>query len=289
MKVHWIIEKDVFEEGNPERLLEIVERKGMEAKVLGYVPFGGGVYETRKVHRLIVEEDSLFPKDACVVAYGSINLVRRLLAKAPWTPTAWMDLPALRCNSYYAHWGHWCLQQRYYMLPWGEVDRRGRRLYDELGADTLFFRPNENTKVFSGKLVAEEDFRRWFDQEEYCYSPGRHQLVVIAEPKKIEAEWRFVISEGKVITASRYKQDGVHSEETMEEGAPEGAMSLAEDLARDDWQPQPIYCADVCLSEGRYRLLEIGDVACAGLYRCDLEKYVDAVSSLALKAWKEQR
>lgn len=281
--VNWIIEKDVFQEGNPEKMIAIAESKGMAVKVVGYTPFGG---ELRDAGRRVYSHDSdLFPTDACVVAYGSINLVRRLLNERPWTPTAWMNLENLKCQSYYAHWGYCLLNRRYAMVPWAELPRVIDGLYSSLSEDgCLFLRPNDNTKVFSGTVVHVDDFEKWYERERDCYSPPPESLAVVARPQKIEAEWRIIVADGKVITSSMYKEAG---KQKVEPGAPAGAIELADMLALHSWRPEKMHVIDVCLCPDGYRLLEIGSINSAGLYACDIEMVVDFMSFLAQSEHEE--
>lgn len=289
MKLHWLIEKDTFNEGNPERLIEIIESRGMGVKVVGYVPFEGGLQDraTRKVYSYD-KLSQLFPNDDCVVAYGSINLCRRLLSETPWAPTAWMNLKNLSCQSYYAYWGQFCLQREYVMLPWADLPRVKNRLGRLSEDNCLFIRPNDNNKVFSGKVVHEDEFDKWYKQEDDCYAPPPDSLAVVARPIRLDAEWRVVIVDGKVITASLYRKNGIFTaREDMEQGAPSEVMELASILALQEWQPDKAYVADICLTSGEYRLVEIGSPNAAGLYKCDLEKFVESMSAQAAKDWRE--
>jgi len=44
---------------------------------------------------------------------------------------------------------------------------------------------------------------------------------------------------------------------------------------------------ELCKSNGDILLLEINSFSCAGLYSCDYDKVVKAVSSAALKDWRD--
>lgn len=290
MKPIWLFESDIFDEGNPEQMAVIASKLGMAVKFVGHRPMDGGMLdrETRHVYPYDKVE-KLCPPQSCVVAYGSIQLISNLVKSAPWYPTAWMDLAALKCSSYYAHWGHWCLQREYAMMPWADVARVKDHLYDSLGSDgCLFFRPDANTKTFNGQVVHRDEFQKWFDREEYCYSPAPESMVIVAKPWALSAEWRVVMVDRKPITASLYKRNGrTLLKDQMEEGAPDEVIKLAETLGAHPWQPQRAYVLDVCLSGDEYRLLEIGDCNAAGLYKCDLEKVVTSLSALAEKEWEE--
>jgi hypothetical protein len=109
---------------------------------------------------------------------------------------------------------------------------------------------------------------------------GPETLVVIAPEKQIDAEWRFVICNGKVITGCRYLPD----ESTI---FPRSSFRLAQAIASCIWQPDICYTVDIAESFGKTYLLEINSFSCAGLYMCDLESIVREVSLAATEEWKE--
>ena len=283
MKPKWIFEKDTFDEGNPEKMMEIVDGLGCDLVKVDYVPFGG------------MKRPGCFSDDDCVIAYGSINLIRALMKETLWIPTAWFNPGNLRCSCYYAHWGDMLFQREYIMLPWAELPRHKRRLYDTLSCehccmDEVFFRPDSNLKPFSGKKVSKEDFDHWYAQEQDCYSPDPESMVVAAAVQDIGREWRFVVCEGKVIAGSLYKDEGNSRCEPACPGT--ASWQKAQEAASHQWQPDDMYVVDVAETRGRpalehLKVLEIGSFNCAGLYACPLEPCVQAATELAERQWRE--
>ena len=96
MDVHWLIEN--FErDGSISELAEEVKRQGFPRKVTEYVPFSGGDYS------------DIWPKEACVVFQGSIQLARQLQREKPWIPGVIATWRNYLCQVYYAHWGAFLL------------------------------------------------------------------------------------------------------------------------------------------------------------------------------------
>ena len=91
-----------------------------------------------------------------------------------------------------------------------------------------------------------------------------------------------------MLTGSQYKTNG----ESLPV-FPDEASKLAEEIANScesgcPFNPHSMYIMDICKLENKeYRLMEIGSVNCAGLYSCDLRKFVEKMSELGLKEWKE--
>ena len=267
-KVNWLIQKGVFDDGNPKRLYDLVISRGMECQWVDHIISIGKHYN---------DED-------CVIAYGSINFVMQLMRNKPWVPTAWFNLHNLQCTNYYAHWGKYLLQQDYSFLPWAEIRRKTDYLYNRHGeSNNIFIRPNSNTKVFTGSVVKLDEFENWYKKIQDCYNPDKESLVVVARPQNITHEWRFVVADKKVLTGYLYKVD--HEDNSLFTCA---ARVLADEIASDEWQPDVMYVLDICKTgDGEHHLLEIGSWNTAGLYKCDLDVIVEKASELAIKQWDD--
>ena len=265
MKTIWYIEQDVYDD-NPEIMMEIVKELGME-----------GIW-----FRYTGDIENKHTEDSCVIVYGSINSSIYVQRKKPWIPGVWCDFKELKCSTYLSHWGKYSVHKNYLFLPLSEVYRKKDWIFKTFGK-TVFIRPDDNSKSFHGELVADEKFEDWYDTAN-SYNPGKKCMTLVSEPSKIEAEYRFVISEKKVLTGSQYDEEGI--------GVftfPEDASKLAEEIANScEFNPHSMYIMDICKLENKeYRLMEIGSVNCAGLYACDLRKFVEKMSELGLEEWKD--
>lgn len=286
MKPIWIIEKNVFQDGTDDRMADIARASGMEVLRIEY-EWQHGV------------KGRFIRANECVAFYGSMNTARRLLRHHQWSPTAWFNLETLQCTSYYAHWGEFLFQQEYMLLPWAEMKRKKEFLYNTLwnghaySAKKIFLRPNSNTKLFTGTVLEWDKFEHFIDMTDECYTPDPETLVVAAKAQFIANEWRFVVSEGKVLTGSWYGKDGggnALSNNIDGSDSPQDmkARELAETIAKYEWQPDIIYTMDICdTTSGQTSLLEIGSVNTAAVYGCNLDVVVQKVSELAERVHAE--
>jgi hypothetical protein len=266
-QVKWLLEKDVFLDGNPERMAGLIRERGMECKTIRCV-------EGEPVHAF-AEGDS-------VVVYGSMGFVRDLMRVKQWQPTAWFDERVLCCHHYYGYWGRHVLQHNYRFLPLGEVQEQVDALYAQIGRNgRLFIRPDDNLKSFAGAAVLRERFAQWMSQNVRCYGLDTSLLCLVSTPQEILGEWRFVIADRQVLTGSAYiAEDRVASDA----GVPAEALATAQRiLTEDSFNPFPIYVMDIAQTAEGYFLMEIGSLNCASLYACDLRKVVDAASRLAAR------
>lgn len=268
------IQAAVFPDGNnTQRLMYLAEEMGMTVHVEPYIPFGGMRYD-------------FLPDDGPVVFYGSVALLRDAQRRAlPYAPLAWCDGEKLRCASYYPRWGRHLLQQEYGLYPLGDLPRLLPFLYATYGEDdAVFIRPDENDKEFTGEVVARGDFPRWWAVSRRGEPPPQ-LLCVVARPVRIEAEWRLIVADGKVVTGSQYRRGGSLS---IESGFPDEAARLCED-ASAEWTPHPIFSMDIAATPEGLRIIEIGSINCSGLYRCDLRQVLAALKTIAERDWNRSR
>ncbi len=278
--VKWIVEDGPFAE-DLTPLIEEIKRQQHEVFVVKYAPFESGKYDQAD-------------KDDCVICYGSINLIRQIQRTKPWIPGTWCNFANMECRRYYAHWGKYVLNSQAFLLPLGEVIRRGLQLFVDFGQDSLFIRPNSGTKSFVGHVISALDLESnlralsaYNDQEE---------LVLLAPVKNISDEWRFVIGDRKLIACFLYKLDGNTDTESFGiqlDCPPREARELAEKIAEEIWQPDPIYTIDICghlSTKARcktYHLLEVNSFSCSGFYGCNPRSIVREASRLAINEWKD--
>lgn len=270
MKIKWLIEKSVLELNKVYKFVDLIKSKGMIVQSTNYIPFNGGLTLIPEIS----EEDF-------VIFFGSINAVKYIQNKYPkWIPNSWCNWDILKCSYYLSYFGEFSIHQNYCFLPLSEIFRKKEKLYKNYGIDNqIFIKPDTNDKVFSGGLVALENFTEWWNDAN-LYKPDKHCLCLISEPSKIIKEYRLIVSDNKVLTGSRYKING---EIEISKEVPKEIIDCAENIMNSvDFVPHPIYCLDLAkLDNKTIKMLEIGSVNCAGLYDCDLELIIDKCSEIA--------
>jgi hypothetical protein len=139
----------------------------------------------------------------------------------------------------------------------------------------VFVRPDTVWKTFRGAPVT----RAAFDG---ALAPARFDpttLVVVAEPRTVEREWRLVVAQGAVVAASQYF---VRGELSTAPGCPAEVRSFAERvLAQVAWRPDALFMLDVGESDGQLHVVELNSFSCSGLYDCELAPVVAAASDTA--------
>lgn len=283
IKPTWVIETGMFEEDDVcQNLVDIVKSKGCEVREIRYYGFDSDIEGVNDL------------EDKCVVAMSSLNACKRAKRKHRWYPGYWCDFSRLSCQSYYSHWFEYILNWDGEFVPWQIIKIKIENLYmqygDKYGEDgTIFIRPDTNDKLFSGELVVKKQFDNFALMIDNYLGEDESPLCVVALPKKIFREWRFYVSEGKIITGSLYKEN---DKIKYERSWPQEAAELVE-KATEKWMPHPICCIDIAEIENHrngnveYYIIECGSINCAGMYAADLDKIVDEMNRLAIADWKE--
>jgi hypothetical protein len=214
-----------------------------------------------------------------VVGYGTFPFARQIQLHRHWIPGAWCDPVNLDCNTYFAYFGKYLLNQHYTILPAVEAVRQQDWLFDVFGGEEVFARPTGCNKVFTGRCIFKDDFASALGPA--CYDPAT--AVVIAAAREIAREWRLIIESSHVIAGSQYAVEG---SKCVVPGCPAEVRGFAGAmLAEARWRPDPIFMMDVCESDGRLWLVELNGFSCSWLYACDVEVVVADAASLAGQAW----
>jgi hypothetical protein len=274
MRPTWLFEADVFGQ-TAEALKAEVRRQGIWCHVTRQALLAQGIGDTFRSHRIGAED--------CVVAFGCFPFVRFVLENRRWVSGGWCNPENLACSAYYPHFGSFLLNRRHLITTGVEAVRDRDAILAGIGRHgRVFIRPDGCQKTFTGRVIGSEEFETALAPA--CYDPATR--VVIAEPRTIAREWRLIIAEGTVITASQYL---VGREIVVEPGCPAAVLDYAANmLAAVPWRPDEIFMADVCESEGELYLLELNPFSSSAVYPCDYQVVVSVASELAVRAWRQR-
>lgn len=143
--------------------------------------------------------------------------------------------------------------------------------------DDYFLRPVKDLKSFSGTVVTKNEFQIFVNEiKDGKYSSLDIDVeVVIAPAYKIEKEWRCFMVNGKIASASQYKENGVLV--ISNKNIPEEMLNFAEKMA-DIWSPEKIFTLDIALSNNNYYVIEAQCSNSSGFYDCDMVKLVQSIN-----------
>jgi hypothetical protein len=225
------------------------------------------------------------PEGAIAYVYGSIPFVNRVLNAHTerWMPVANADRSSLSYGQMATYLGARLLNEDFVILPFSEVVRRRPASF----GGAIFLKPFSNAKVFTGLSITEEEFDHEVNCLRQIQRPDEHLLCVVAPVKEIVGEYRFVVVDRKVITASQYRWDGKLD---VRIDIPDVCRAMAEEVASlPDWQPDDAYVVDVAhLPDGSARVIEMNALSTSGLYACDTRAVVAAVTDNLRKLFSDE-
>lgn len=278
MDVRWIVDTTAERDYSVGKLAAAVRGAGLQ------------VHETKYTSQWTPPEPLVFDTEEPVVVHGCHGFLRKLRKHHRNYIGIYCTDANLTVAAYSVFYGDLLLNNDYVIVPFAEFVRRKRFWYARWGGlenNSVFLRPNSGTKVFAGLCIPLDDFDHEVNALTQISSVMPDTLVVVSSPKRIEAEFRFIIADRKVVAGSEYRWDNKLDIRT---DYPDAAFKLAQEVAQRGWQPDPCYTCDVAwLGDDEYRVIEINSFSCAGLYMCDHDAIVKAVSEATLRQWRLAR
>lgn len=279
-KITWIVEHFGLNKGEDDLRAEIVRQGHTLINAAG---------------KEIMYGDAIIPKvDGPVVVMGSIQFCGYVLHKRPDLASGvCMTMPNYECTVYYPHFGQDLLNSEYCMLPFGELNRRKEWLFDKFGVDrTVFIRPNSGNKVFTGQLVYKENWNKDIERIGF-YDVAPCELCVVARPKPLGEESRFVVVKGKVISGSVYRDvNNIFLSGEVEPANPDSVLwhQAQYFVNKTTYNPDHAWVIDLAWDreDEVYKVLEVGAFSCCGIYGCQVEPIITEVSRVIEKNYESE-
>ena len=208
---------------------------------------------------------------------GTIQLGKKVKKELP-NATLFCSEEKFLCSRYYPFFQKYLFNDRHISTTVKDLKERKFEFYAKFGKEALIWvRPDSGDKTFSGQLIDLQDFDRFWSNKIVC-NVEDSDIVYISTPKTVVGEYRFVVSENKIIANSTYL---FQKQSVLIPSVPKKATDLVNELLKVDYKPDLVYCFDIC-SDGddNFWLLEITSFSVAGLYMCDKKKIAEEVSRI---------
>lgn len=254
---HWII-RNGFDDGGYINMIESIIKLGYTHELVDYIPFS--------------EEYDLSHIDLNnTVVYGGqglLNYAKRMGYKGVFFNDNFDVL------SWQNHWGN-------ELLNYDSIVSTIEKMNPTI--DRFFIRPLHDNKKFSGQLMDLEEFNGWkakvmgLDPNDFS-TIDRTTEIVISTVKKIIAEYRTIVVNGKFVTGSEYKRG---DKVCYHHFVPEYVIDYVNKMS-SIWCPDTAFCLDIAevYQDNEYvcKIIEVNCVNGIGLYLCDTDKYVHSLS-----------
>lgn len=269
-EVKWAISTEIFRKPGFPQIDDALTRAGIE------------FFQSEFNEKTREYADIPYHPGECVVMYGPIKFVRT--KNRGYIPGAYGFKRYTDASFYMSQ-----LPLKYFFnedavwLPWGLIGSHKDQLRSLFG-NHLFIRPDSGFKSFTGFDVSIENLDFELSALQQTKHPSANEMCLIAKAKHIQGEYRLVICNHEIVTGSQYRWNDrldiridVHSD----------AWAFAESVvAKANWQLDIVYTVDIFLGEDGPRIGEFNSFASAGLYNCDMDAIVDAVTRTAKKEWE---
>ncbi len=258
--MHWILQDNLFQEKAYQDLLNILERFQISHSIHKVIPFIGE----------LMPYPSLDTNN--VICMGSYSL-RHFAKKMGWKPSVF-DLEPYHFLIQQKHWNQ-------FMMNNDSLVGSLENVFFPTEQNTMFIRPIEDSKVFSGQLIEQKDFEDWkqkilqLDYSENDISLlNKDTLIQLCLPKQILSEHRFWIVKGEIVTASTYK---IGHTVFYKSDVDHRFYQFVQQMV-DIWQPLDAFVIDVAEieknGERELKIVEINTLNAAGFYAADMQKLV---------------
>lgn len=263
MDVCWVIERYLYSEEQEQALIKEVKAQGSQVILLDALKNGDPMLNdfSRAIWQL----------DKPVVFKGSLNLARKIQSETLWSPGVIYTNKNFNCSTYYAYWGEWMLNRNYRLVPFREALRLTEEWTEIVDNLHRFVRPDSGDKTFNGGVYTYDEMINL--AVEYNISPTT--LVLTAPVKTIYAEYRFVVSDRKILSSNYNKTDESYTAQDY----------LRYILAKVSWEPDEIYVVDIAECVSGFAVLELNSFSCSDLYSCDVKPIVTRVNDIALEKY----
>lgn len=269
----WIVE-DVHNKVDTLRLIDACIKNSVKFTVL----------TVEEILTLSNTHVSILKKNP-VIFYGSLHFCR-VAEKYDLIPGIQIDYEATKCHKYLPTIRARTIHTKYGFHTLDQLIYNSDMLFEMYG-DEIFIKPNISTKAFSGQVITKENIDSLI-HEVIHLNDDTLCLLSSANKNKTENEYRFFVTNNKIITATQYQP-------IIYPVVPDGAYDFVKqvqpfffNLSNFKSPYEQIFSIDVCeMKDGSFKVVEIGGFNCAGLYDIDYDKLVEYNTELAIEEFKQ--
>lgn len=134
-----------------------------------------------------------------------------------------------------------------------------------------FTRPSKDLKQFSGQVIKSTELWLWLESMTLAVGGGSYYMppdekIVLSSPKNVQAEWRWFIVGGKIVSGSMYR---AHNQLRKLRELDSSVINEAQTLA-DIWLPHECVVMDTALVDGKVCVVEFNCINSSGFYDNDV-------------------
>lgn len=260
--INWVIQSNLTNEKTLQKLVQILEAQAISYELVKVIPFS--------------TELPNFDTQSKPIFYGSTTLMHNAWQSAEWREGVFYNDATFSMQVYRAEWGEQLLNADAAFIQFKDLVKQKND-----SNDLVFVRPDSDWKAFSGRTMQQNTLKAW--AEDILQYPNKelneNTLILIAQPKQLEKEWRNFIVDGQIVSSSRYTLNGNYAPSA--EDIPKAMLTFTQNCI-EQFCPHPVFVLDIAFHQGQYKIVEAGCFNGTGFYEHDLSKIVKAVSDYRL-------
>lgn len=252
--MHWVIQDNLFREHDRDDrniLIEFLKKMQISYQLVNIAP------SSHELNPEVIETEN-------VITNGSI-LLSRIARERGWNPGSFLN-DNFDYRMWYPYFKEFLLNKDAVFSTVAEAAPQFKN---------VFVRPVLDSKTFDGQVMTQTAFAVW--KENILRGENKYVLpeteIICAPSKPIGQEHRHFIVDGKVITSSRYKLNGLLNQEA---GADAYIVEFATRMATI-FSPARAFVLDTYVTGDDVGIVELGCACNAGFYKADVQKLVMAL------------
>lgn len=262
-KIHWILQNNLIKESILLEIKKALTDCNITFEEVKIIPFSDDLPDIN------VSED-------LKVFYGSTTLILNAYSKNVSNEGIFYDKELFSMKNYFEKWGDHMLNFDSELLTFKEIVSKNDR------SSEWFVRPIYDDKSFSGRVMSFEEISNLESSLADSNNPylDENTLVSISKPKEIKKEWRHFIVNNKIVSSSKYAEDGQVRKSNKD--VPTELLEFVQ-MRCNQYAPNDVFVMDTALHDNTFKIVECNCFNDTGFYDHDITLIIQEVNAFLQK------
>lgn len=257
--INWILQKNLTKPETLARIKNALTKADETWEEIEVIPFSNQLPYLKNQHA--------FP-----IPYGSTTFMLNAFQDKNYQQGVFYHPEHFQMKNYAAQWGNHILNHDGQCMEFGKIATIKSTAFQK-----WFVRPNHDGKEFSGRVDTFEALKNW--SQKICALDlldfNAATEIWIAKPQKIDKEWRLFIVDNKIISVSKYMENGELKESATD--IPTEMLQFTRERIKE-YQLSDVYVMDIAKVQQQFKIIECNCFNGTGFYHHDIEKIVRAIN-----------
>ncbi len=258
-KIRWVLQNNLIKESVLDQIKMVLNNNNVSFEEVKIIPFSDQIPEIEA-------------SDDLKVFYGSTTLIMNAYSSEALREGIFYDKEIFSMKNYFEKWGNHMLNYNSEILTFSGIIKK-----DLYKMGEWFVRPIYDDKSFSGTIMSFDEMSKLESTLTESNNPylDENTLVAISKPKQIEKEWRHFIVDKKIVSSSKYAENGQVSKSAVD--VPDELLEFVLDRCAE-YVPNDVFVMDTALHNGLFKIVECNCFNDTGFYDHDISKIISEVN-----------